>query len=72
MKIHQELIAMYATPHRALQTQQWLQQYGWEVLQHPTNRALRLSPLKSLKQHLLGQQFVNDDTGNINVVVTTW
>jgi hypothetical protein len=61
------------TPHTALQTQQWFQQYGLEVLQHSTHRT-DLVPsdfhlFGPLKRHLLGQQFVNDDD---TVAMTTW
>jgi hypothetical protein len=77
-QIHQELLAMCGehvmsnvTPHMAQHTQQWFQQYGWEV-HHPTYSP-DLAPsdfhlFGSLRRHLSGQKFVDDDIA----AVMTW
>jgi hypothetical protein len=61
------------TSHTDWQTQQMFQWYGWEMLQHPAHSpTLAFSNFhlsEPLKQHLLGQQFENDD---VIVAVMTW
>ncbi|GFO41893.1 histone-lysine N-methyltransferase SETMAR [Plakobranchus ocellatus] len=54
-----------ATPHSANLTQQWLQRYGWEILNHPAHSP-DLAPsdfhlFGPLKRHLGGMAFETED-----------